>query len=121
MRFLPWLMLVGFVALGVSIYTTDSVPAVGTVSPEALQKSLAREVGEQSQAERATCRPRANGSFRCGVETDPGSGPAVFYILRRRGGRCWRARARGRREGLPLRASGCALLRDQIRLSDRLT
>ena len=113
-------MLVAFVAFGVSIYTTDSVPAFGTVSPEALHESLAAALGREGQSKRATCKPRANDSFLCGIETDPGSGPAVFYLLRRRGGRCWRARARGRREGLARRASGCALLRDQIRLGDRL-
>src|SRR4051794_29932791 len=109
MRFLPWLLLVALVALGVSIWATDSVPAIGTASPEALQKSLGAALGEDGQSDAPACEPRRNRSFLCGVETDPGSGPAVFYVLRRRGSRCWTARARGRRDGLARRVSGCAL------------
>ena len=98
------------------------LPAVGAVSGEALQYSLARELGGQRVVDDGnTCVRRVPGIWRCAVDDREGSNNEVTYELTRRGRRCWDAVAvtAGRGE-LAQRVSGCVGARDQLRLAQRL-
>ncbi len=111
------------VALSLALFT---LPAIGSVSPQALTYSLTREAGgDLWSTDIYKCKRRSQSTYGCEVgETDGGSGVASFR-LQARGRRCWRAvkTSPDSREDLtPMarRLRGCATWRDQVRFVERL-
>jgi hypothetical protein len=110
-------VVVGLALLAVAFLT---LPAIGSVSRQALAYSVTRHAGGSLLAGGRTCR-RVPGGYRCLIPDSQGSGAAT-YRVRLSGRRCWRAqKVSAEQEGpLPRRLSACAGLRDQARLVDRL-
>jgi hypothetical protein len=109
------------VLLGTPIAAFLWLPAIGDPSPEALQYSVAREVGANMAFEGDTCRRVEPFRWRCGVLDRQASGTVVYRVTL--DGRCWQAvKRRNGEEGKPLakRASGCVRWRDQLRLYQRV-
>jgi hypothetical protein len=85
---------------------------------ESLSSSLARELGDDFG--RATCRETQNGawvgSWRCAVETDPGSGFTAVYRAFPGNNGCWTAQDAGDDSypGALPPVSGCVGLLDLI-------
>ena len=110
------------IALPIAVLT---LPAIGSVSSRALSYSLTREAGgDLWSTDLYGCERRPGAVFRCEVGAQGGSGSAT-YRLHTRGRRCWDAvntSPGSYEEGTPLasRLMGCAKLRDQVRLLERL-
>lgn len=67
------------------------LPAIGSVSAEALHTSVSREVGGGTfLAEVYQCRQGPGRRWTCVIEDPAGSGSAEYQV--RRHGRCWQAR-----------------------------
>ena len=115
MRSLTWLAALALVALLAYLYA----PPVGAVSPETLQYSIEREAGGTHSG--ASCENATAGRWVCHVDDpDPRRG-AVAYVLVRHGRRCWDASHQSTRPtSLPVNVSGCAALKDQVRLFNRV-
>ena len=97
------------------------MPAVGSVSPEALQYSIAAKTGGGIPfVGFETCR-RTHRGWRCQIP-DSGNSGSWRYAVERNGYRCWEARliADGGEGVAPRRASGCVELRHQLRIGARL-
>ena len=112
-----------FIAVSIAVLT---LPAIGSVSSHALTYSLTREAeGDLLSTDLYRCEPRSGAVFRCEVgETEGGSGSAT-YRLQTRGRRCWNAiktSPDSYEDFTPMahRLAGCASLRDQVRLVERL-
>jgi hypothetical protein len=95
------------------------VPAVGHISPEAWQHSLAREAGGATDLEFA-CTERTDHLWRCPVHDPEIQGSSIVYELRERGRRCWDAvQVDPGRSSMRSPVSGCVGARDQMRLERR--
>jgi hypothetical protein len=110
------------VVLLVALFT---LPAVGSVSAEALTYSLTREAGgDMLSTDLYTCEPRSEPTYRCQVGETNGASGGFTYRLRTRGRRCWSAvrtppSSDDALTSLPRRLTGCAKWRDQVRLVER--
>lgn len=91
-------------------------PPIGAVTAGTLQHSLAREAGGET-GHGGICERQRAGVWQCTVAA-PGAGGITSYQLVRRGRRCWDATAVGvgSSPDLPRAVSGCAKLRDQVRI-----
>ena len=110
---------VGFIASAAAYLF---LPALGPVSPDALNYSLAAETNGTGLWGLPGCaRDRAREAWRCEVWDESVSGTHT-YVVERRGRRCWHARLlHDAGEGVPRRrASGCVALRHQLRFAERL-
>lgn len=104
------------------------LPAVGSVSPRALNYSVTKKAGGSVIASVGPCRrsgerDKRGGErvYRCSVSDSGGSGGATYVV--KVDGRCWKARRLGKGgfDGeLRRRADGCVRWRDQLRLFDRI-
>lgn len=119
----------GLIAAGACVLVLPAlayvyVPAFGPPSGNALNHSIAREVGGSVPTlgdER--CLRDGEAAWNCGVYDSQASGTVWYRVAVIEG--CWRAQKRkgqGFEEGPPLkrRASGCVKARDQLRLVQRL-
>ena len=101
------------------------LPAIGSISPRALQRSVTHRVGGSLPAESDRCRRRGGETWDCEIRDAQGSGRAVYRVTKQ-GRRCWQARkasAAASEEGpplLPLISRGCVELRDQLRPAERI-
>lgn len=91
-------------------------PPIGAVTAKTLQYSLEREANGRVGSGRA-CARRSEGVWRC-VVLAAGVSAQAEYQLTRRGRRCWDAvkLEPGSVPSLPDSLSGCAKLRDQVRV-----
>ncbi len=91
------------------------LPAIASVSAEALHYSVTRELGGGLVFEGYDCRPLSGRLWTCEVEDPAGSGSAVYRVIRE-GRRCWTARRESGSTGQPLprAAEGCVKWRDQL-------
>jgi len=96
---------------------------VGSVSPKALDYSVARESGGSLLFGTVPCRKRSSREWHCLVSDSSGSGEAA-YRVEMTGSRCWKARTdkafSGEGKPLPRSVSGCVGVRDQLRIVERL-
>jgi hypothetical protein len=116
-RVLVQLLLVTVIAGAAYLYA----PPIGAISADALQHSLAREVGGATDKHDQTCVNRTSDIWRCGVDDPSAGGAVVVYDLTRHGRRCWDATQVNPGQGrLPANASACVALRDQVRPEQRL-
>lgn len=111
-RVIVQLLLVAIVVFAALAY----LPPIGAVTAATLQHSVARESGGQS-GNGGTCKRQREDVWNCTVISADGSS-GTSYQLTRRGRRCWDAAAIGISSSpdLPRSLSGCAILRDQVRL-----
>jgi hypothetical protein len=116
-------ILVGALAIPVALVAAFFfLPALGRVSPEALQYSVTRESGGTFLFFGSDqCRRRRRGVWRCHV-TGPGGSGADVYRVTMRERTCWSARKvhAGAAIPLPARVSGCVGVRDQLRVVARM-
>jgi hypothetical protein len=115
------LVVLGAALLAIAAYLW--LPAVGAVSPKALDYSVAREAGGTPLLGTEPCRRRPGRAWRCSVYDTSGSGRAA-YRVEMTGSRCWQARkdegSSGEEQPLPRSVSGCVGIRDQLRIVERL-
>ena len=101
------------------------LPAIGGPSNDALQYSVAREVGGGLLVNIFECQDRSASVRICEVSDASGSGSAR-YRVQMEGRRCWHALKitpntyEESRPYLDRRATGCVGFRDQIRFFDRI-
>jgi hypothetical protein len=117
LRMLVW------AALGTAMFAAAYVllPAVGPVSSDALNYSLAAKTNGTGIWGLPGCaRSRRRDVWHCEVWDESQSGTDT-YVVKRHGRRCWSARLAGTGgEGRPRRrVSGCVKLRHQLRLAER--
>lgn len=108
----------GILLLVAAILAYLFLPAIGSISPDALTLSIAREVDGGIED---PCK-RKNGSRWACVMWDSGESGSARYRLRLHGN-CWQATTddtKTTESVFPARASGCVKLRDQLRPADRL-
>jgi hypothetical protein len=106
------------VLLAILIAAYIFVPAIGTVSAQALHHSVSGVVGGSYAAGPRSCHAPHGTTHRCDVLAASGSYPTRYTV--RLDGRCWTARRSATDHSLPARAHGCVKLRDQLRLLDRV-
>ena len=90
-------------------------PAIGAVNGRTLHTSVARQVGGDLSFGPRACT-RGGGAWRCDVLAYQGDSNGTTYTVRKRGRRCWTARATRPTGELPALARGCAKLREQGRV-----
>jgi len=103
------------VVVGVS-FAFFRVPALGSISGEALNYSVTNKVGGNLALGVGPCHERRGGGWGCTVPDAERSGAVGFRVNLR--GRCWRAeRVSPQGEGPPLAsgASGCVSLCEQAK------
>jgi len=122
MRVLKWMLVWATVGTSLVALAYLWMPALGPVSSQALNYSLATKTGGTGMWGLPGCRrdPRRR-AWRCEVWDESVSG-TYTYVVHRRGRRCWDARLLGNGgEGTPReRVSGCVSFRHQLRPAERV-
>ena len=91
------LVLLGLIAAG-TVYAFMKPTKLLGVSKTAVDTSFKRALGDQASRRVAadSCSSIGPDTWRCGIETDPGSGSTFYDTLHFDGDGCWRARPQSR-------------------------